>query len=247
MPQLEICVGSINSAIAAQKGGAQRIELCDNLYEGGTTPSLGTIKMVQKKINIPIHVIIRPRGGDFCYNNVEFEVMKEDVRICRERGIDGVVIGILLQDGQIDEQRNAQLIELARPMSVTFHRAFDMTPDPWKALASLLILGVDRVLTSGQENSAIDGSELIKKLIHEAGLKIGILPGGGLNEDNIENFAKSTGAKEYHATLRSLVESKMSYRNDLVSMGGLPEIPEFEVKETDPIKVANFVRIINSI
>ncbi|MCK5821881.1 MAG: copper homeostasis protein CutC [Bacteroidales bacterium] len=245
MAFVEICVGSLNSSLAAQEGGANRIELCDNLYEGGTTPSYGTIKVVRKSLNIPIHVIIRPRGGDFLYNPIEFEAMKEDVLMCKDLGIAGVVIGILLADGKIDESRTAQLVALARPMSITFHRAFDMTPDPWMALSSLKALGIDRVLTSGQRNTAVEGSGMIKQLIKEAGTEIGILPGGGLNEENIEIFAKSTGAKEFHATLRSLMDSKMIFRNESVSMGGLPQIPEFSIKETDPEKVANFVSIIN--
>jgi len=247
MALVEICVGSLNSALAAQQGDAHRIELCDNLYEGGTTPSYGTINIVRELLNIPIHVIIRPRGGDFCYNSEEFEVMKEDVRICKEMGIDGVVIGILLPDGRIDESRTTQLVKLARPMSITFHRAFDMTPDPWLALTALKELGIDRILTSGQKNTAVEGAEVIKQLIHRAGSEIMILPGGGLNEDNIAEFAQYTGAKEYHATLRSWVESKMVYRNLNVSMGGLPQIPEFSIKETDPEKVANFVSTINKL
>lgn len=247
MALVEICVGSLNSALAAQEGGAHRIELCDNLYEGGTTPSYGTIKIVKESLNIPIHVIIRPRGGDFYYNSMEFEAMKEDVRICKDLGIDGVVIGILLADGLIDESRTAQLVKLARPMSVTFHRAFDMTPDPWMALSSLKELGVDRILTSGQLNTAMEGAEVIKQLIRKAGIAIKILPGGGLNEMNIAEFARFTGAKEFHATLRSLVDSKMIFRNEAVSMGGLPQIPEFSIKETDPEKVANFVSTINKI
>ena len=130
-------------------------------------------------------------------------------------------------------------------MSVTFHRAFDMTPDPWLALSALKNLGIDRILTSGQKNTAMEGSEVIKQLISKAGPEIRILPGGGLNEENIAEFARSTGAKEFHATLRSLVDSKMIFRNKAVSMGGLPQIPEFSIKETDPAKVANFVEILN--
>ncbi|MEA1876123.1 MAG: copper homeostasis protein CutC [Bacteroidota bacterium] len=247
MAFVEICVGSLNSALAAQKGGAQRIELCDNLYEGGTTPSYGTIKIVRESLDIPIHVIIRPRGSDFCYNDIEFEAMKEDIRICKDLGITGVVIGVLLPDGRIDESRTKELVQLARPISVTFHRAFDMTPNPWIALSVLKDLGIDRILTSGQKNTAVEGSEVIKQLIKEAGTEIKILPGGDLNEDNIAEFAKSTGATEFHATLRSLVDSKMVFRNEAVSMGGLSQIPEFSIKETDPVKVANFVSILKRI
>jgi len=244
MALVEICAGSLNSAFAAFQGGANRIELCDNLYEGGTTPSYGIVKVAQEKINIPINVLIRPRGGDFCYNSLEFEVMKQDILFCKALGINGVVIGILLANGQVDEERTAALIDLARPLSVTFHRAFDMTPKPMQSLSVLKNLGVDRILTSGQKRTVIEGAELIAELIKEAGDDIIILPGGGLTVDNIEGFARSSVAKEFHATCRSSTVSKMVYRNNEVSMGGLPQIPEFEIKETDPKKVARFIEIL---
>ena len=244
---VEICAGSLNSALAAFEGGADRIELCDNLYEGGTTPSYGCLKEATEKISIPINVLIRPRGGDFCYNEHEFEVMKKDVELCKDLGMNGVVIGILLADGRVDVDRTAELIDLARPMTVTFHRAFDMTPDPLKALDKLIDLGVDRILTSGQKMTVTEGEKLIRELIKEAGDAVVILPGGGLSVNNIEDFARSTGAKEYHATCRSTTESRMLYRNTEVSMGGLPQIPEFDIKETDPELVKRFTGILRSI
>ena len=244
---VEICAGSINSAIAAFEGGAQRIELCDNLYEGGTTPSYGYLKIARERIPILLHVIIRPRGGDFCYNSVEFDMMKEDIRSCKDLSMDGVVIGILSPDGTVDQERTSELVDLARPMSVTFHRAFDMTPDAMEALATLKEIGVDRVLTSGQKITTIEGAELIKQLIEEAGDDIVILPGGGLNVDNIKDFASDVLSKEYHTTCRSTFESKMDYRNHEVTMGGLSQIPEFDIKETDSSKVARFIEILNSI
>jgi copper homeostasis protein len=247
MSLVEICAGSLNSAIAAFEGGAQRIELCDNLYEGGTTPSYGYLKIARKEIPILLHVLIRPRGGDFCYNSVEFDMMKEDISFCKDLSMDGVVIGILSPDGTVDQERTAELVELSRPMSVTFHRAFDMTPDAMKALSSLKKIGVDRILTSGQKITTIEGAELIKQLIDEARDELVILPGGGLNVDNIKEFANFTQSKEYHATCRSTFESKMDYRNHEVTMGGLPQIPEFNIKETDPAKVVRFIEILNSI
>ncbi len=247
MALVEICAGSLNSAFAAFKGGAHRIELCDNLYEGGTTPSFGFSKVVRKHISIPINVLIRPRGGDFCYNSLEFEMMKEDIRFCKELGMNGVVIGILKPNGQVDEERTAQLVELARPLSVTFHRAFDMTPDPFEALSALKNLGVDCILSSGQKDKVLDGQDLVKGLILEAGTDLIILPGAGLNVDNIEAFAKATGAVEYHTTCRSTVKSEMKYRKLEVTMGGLPQIPEFDINETDPEKVARFVEILKDL
>lgn len=242
---VEICAGSLNSAIAASEGGAQRIELCDNLYEGGTTPSYAYLKIARERIPILLHVLIRPRGGDFCYNDVEFDMMKEDIKLCKELSMDGVVIGLLLPDGTIDKKRTDELTELARPMSVTFHRAFDMTPDPMLALSTLKAIGVDRILTSGQKINVIEGKELVKNLIAEAGDDVIILPGAGLNIDNIEDFARYTNSSEYHTTCRSSVNSKMKYRNPDVTMGGLPQIPEYEIMETDPAKVVLFKSIIN--
>src|SRR5438445_9519302 len=147
---IAVCVDSVESAMAAEAGGAERVELCDNLMEGGTTPSAGAVAAARKKLEIKFHVIIRPRGGDFCYSDVEFEVMKRDVEFAKQLGADGIVIGILLPDGAIDVTRTRELIDIARPMSVTFHRAFDMTRDAFAALETLIDLGIDRILTSGQ-------------------------------------------------------------------------------------------------
>jgi copper homeostasis protein len=247
LKKLEICVGSVHSALAAQKGGAHRIELCDNLLEGGTTPSAGMIKTVRSLLEIPVHVIIRPRGGDFFYSDQEYEIMQEDIRFCKSCDIDGVVIGLLNPDGSIDKERTRSLVELARPLSVTFHRAFDMTPDPYSALDTLIELGIDRILTSGQQNSALDAIDLIMELVTKAGERIMIMPGGGLSEKNIFDFARTVGAREYHATLRSLFPGGMVYRREGIYMGGHPDVPEFDQKETDPVKVAKFVDLLKSI
>ncbi len=240
-PILEVCAGSLASALAAQEGGAFRVELCDNLYEGGTTPSIGTIELARQKLSIRLHVIIRPRGGDFLYSDLEYEIIKLDVELCRKAKVDGVVIGFLTSDGRIDVGRTREIVELARPMAVTFHRAFDMALDPFDALEDLKLTGVDRILTSGQKNMAPDGEELISKLIIQAGEKIIIMPGGGLNEINISAFARKVQASEYHATLRRTVESGMTFRREEVYMGGLSAIPEFSILETDPQRVGNMI------
>lgn len=238
---IEICATNIQSAIAAQQGGAKRIELCDNLYEGGTTPSYAAIKLVLEKLDIQVNIMIRPRGSDFCYDNDEFEIMKEDIRMCKQLGVNGVVFGILLPNGNIDITRTKQLVELARPLSVTFHRAFDVTPDPQKALEDIISSGVDRLLTAGQQNKAPDGTELIAELVKQADGRIVIMPGSGLNENNIIEFRKKTGATEFHMTGRMPVESKMVFRKDGIYMGGLPQIPEFKIYITDSEKIRKVV------
>ena len=243
-PLLEICSGSLASALAAQEGGAGRIELCDNLYEGGTTPSLGAIELARLKLSIRLHVIIRPRGGDFLYSDLEFAIMKRDVQRCREIGADGVVVGILTADGRIDVERTRQIVELAHPMHVTFHRAFDMSRDAFEALEDLKQTGITRILTSGQKNKATEAVPLIQRLIRQAGSEIVIMPGSGLDENNIREFHKKVRAREYHATLRNTVEGGMVFRRDGVYMGGMPQIPEFSTRETDPERVRRMVDLL---
>jgi copper homeostasis protein len=239
---IEICATNIQSAIAAQKGGAKRIEFCDNLYEGGTTPSYAAIKLAMEKLDIQVNVMIRPRGSDFCYDDHEFEIMKEDIRMCKQLGVNGVVFGILLPNGNVDTQRTKELVELSRPLSVTFHRAFDLTPDPVKALEDIINCGVDRLLTAGQQNKAPDGMELIAQLVKQANRRIVIMPGSGLNEHNIKAFRDFTGATEFHMTGRKPIDSKMVYRKDGIYMGGLPQIPEFEIFITDANMVQKLVQ-----
>jgi copper homeostasis protein len=173
--KLEICVDSIESAINAQLAGADRVELCDNLPEGGTTPSVGTIISARNNLDIVLQVIIRPRGGDFLYTDLEYDIMRRDIEVCGESGVDGVVIGLLRADGNIDIERTAKLIEFAQPMSVTFHRAYDMCTDPVKGLEDIIQSGAQRLLTSGQKNKAIEGSELINKLVKQAQRRIIIM------------------------------------------------------------------------
>jgi copper homeostasis protein len=241
---LEMCVDSVESAIAAQQGGANRVELCDNLLEGGTTPSAGTIALARHHLEIDLNVIIRPRGGDFYYSDIEFEVMKYDVEQARRLGAKGVVIGLLNPDGTVDAARTAALVELARPMSVTFHRAFDMSRDPYQALEMLIELGVDRILTSGQENSVLEGLDLITELVQQAGDRIIIMPGGGITERNIKKILAQSGAREIHVLGTASVESRMVYRNPHPFMGGELRPPEFTRMVTDPQRVQAFRRAL---
>lgn len=222
--KFEICANSVESCLAAQEGGADRVELCAGIPEGGTTPSYGEIKLARKLLTkTKLHVIIRPRGGDFLYTPLELERMEEDIRICRELGVDGVVFGCLTEEGEVDREANRRLVELARPMSVTFHRAFDRTADPMKALEDIISLGCNRILTSGQQPKAIDGINLLAQL--EKKLKeyplppIQLLAGSGVNEENIRQIFDATGIHEYHFSARVNVVSKMKHYNHEVYMG----------------------------
>jgi copper homeostasis protein len=215
MINIEVCSNSVRSAIAAQEGGAYRVEFCDNLIEGGTTPSIAQIRMVRKFPDIKLNVIIRPRGGDFLYDDLEFEIMKSEIVMCGETGCDGVVIGLLNPDGSIDIVRTKELVEIARQydMSVTFHRAFDRCNDLFKGLEDVIKTGCDRILTSGGKNSALEGAGNIRKLIEQAGNRIIIMPGAGITENNIAELVKQTGLKEFHGSFRSAYPGKMEYFN----------------------------------
>ncbi len=243
---IEICANGLQSAINAQTAGATRVELCDNLYEGGTTPSPATIKLARKYLKIKLHVLIRPRGNDFLYDNLEMEMIKEDIRFCKEIGCDGVVVGFLKSDGTVDVERTREIVKLAHPMKVTFHRAFDMTPDPFEALENIIESGADRILTSGQQNKAPDGIDLIKKLVTQANGRIIIMPGAGINELNIKKMIAQSGAKEFHLTGMEMVNSKMDFRRKTVFMGGLPQIPEFEIAVSGVEKIRKVVAAVES-
>ena len=240
-PVLEVCCTSIASALAAQEAGAQRIELCANLYEGGTTSSYGIIELVRERLHIDVNVLIRPRGSDFVYSADEMEIMKRDIEKCKEIGVNGVVFGFLTPDGEIDLERTKQIIEQARPLSITFHRAFDMCRDPYKALEQLISIGVDRILTSGQKNKAPEGAELITDLVEKAGDRVIIIPGAGLTPENIRGFHQQVKAKEYHSTLSEVVESSMVFRRKDVYMGGLSTIPEYSWKQASTEKIRKFL------
>ena len=240
--KFEICVDTVESAVAAQNGGADRVELCDNLYEGGTTPSYGAITVARERLSIKLHIIIRPRGGDFLYTNTEFEIMRRDVETAKNLGVDGVVIGLLNADGTIDAERTRELVKLARPMSVTFHRAFDVCRDPFKALETLVEIGVDRILTSGQKATAIEGVELITDLVKQAENRIIIMACGSLDETNIASVIHKTGVREVHFTAFESLESKMQFRNDAVEMGSDEAGSEYERKFTDSKKVERIIK-----
>lgn len=211
--KLEVIGFSFENCVLAQSAGASRIELCDNPEDGGTTPSYGFIKTAREKLKIDLFPIIRPRGGDFLYGDDEFEIMKTDVKLCKQLGCDGVVIGMLNADGTVDKKRNAALVELAYPLGVTFHRAFDRAADPFQAMEDIIDIGCERILTSGQKTNAADGAALITQLIKQADERIIIMPGSGVRSKNIIELAKKTGSTEFHTSARVDIESKMSFNN----------------------------------
>lgn len=243
MVNMEVCANSVRSALAAQEGGAIRVELCDNLPEGGTTPSYAQIALAKKTLSIKVYPIIRPRGGDFLYSELEFNLMKEDIKICKSLNCDGVVIGILRADGSVDKERCTELIKAAKPMPVTFHRAFDMSNDLEKALEDIIELGCERILTSGGESSALKGANVLAKLIKQAQGRIIIMPGAGVSASNISDIIKITGAKEFHASARHAVKSEMQFRNPRLSMGSIAD--EFSYDLTDSETVKNLIELAN--
>jgi copper homeostasis protein len=242
---LEACVNSAISAIEARKGGAGRVELCENLHDGGTTPSAGSIRFARKNLHIGLFVMIRPRGGDFLYSDDEFEIMQEDIRMAKVSGADGVVSGILLPDGSVDMKRMKVLVEDARPMGFTFHRAFDMTADPFAAMEDLIKLGIDRILTSGQQPTAPQGAALIKELILRAAGRIIIMPGSGIREHNAADLVRFTGAEELHIHLEKQEQGGMNFRQPSVFMGK-PGQPEFEYTLTDRERIDRLRRTVEA-
>lgn len=240
MVQLEVCVDSVASAMNAEQGGANRVELCDNLFEGGTTPSAGCIAVARANLSIGLQVIIRPRGGDFLYDQQAVAVMRHDIRVAKDLGANGVVIGVLTAQGEVDRAITQQLIELARPMNVTFHRAFDMTADPFQALEDLIALGVDRILTSGQQATAWEGAGLIEALVKQAAGRVIIMPGGGITEHNIQPLVQQTGVSECHVSGRTTLASQMQYQNHQAYMGGVLRLPEYERRVTDAERITAF-------
>jgi len=236
----EACVDSVASAMAAEAGGADRVELCDNLVEGGTTPSAGMLTRCIERISIPVFVMIRPRGGDFLYDADEAAVMEQDIGVAAERGARGVVVGALGVDGTINRSLMARLIEQARPLSVTFHRAFDMTRDLHRSLATLLDLGIDRVLTSGAAHSALEGVETISALVEAAGDRLTVVAGGGVRPMNVAELVRRTGVREVHARLTHAATSAMQFQ---ASVGvTMPDPPnEFERAMTSESAVRDMV------
>lgn len=229
---LECCVDSVESAIAAEKGGANRLELCANLIIGGTSPSLALFHEVRKNTNIRIHVLLRPRFGDFLYTEHEMAIIVEEVNMFREAGADGVVIGCLDEDGNLDMPKMQRLVKAAGNMSITLHRAFDVCNDPMKALEQCKELGIHTILTSGQKNNCLDGEELIRQLAEKAEGKVDILAGAGVNADVIRQMVRSTTLTSFHLSGKVTKDSGMKYRKAGVSMG-LPSLSEFEVWQTE--------------
>ena len=240
---LEICADSVESAVAAQKGGAHRVELCADLLEGGVTPSAGLISSVRPKLTIDLHVMIRPRGGDFCYSHDEFETMEQDLVMAKQLGAQGVVFGILKQDGDVDIGRTRRLVEIARPMKTTFHRAFDMSRDLTKSLRDLMAIGVDRVLTSGGEQNAEDAIPLIQALMRIAQGRIAVMAGGGIVASNARRILDATGVREIHASARVHAPSPMRHRNEKISMG-LIKGREYERATVSEEKVTRLLNVL---
>jgi len=238
--KLEVIGFNIESCVLAQQSGAHRIELCDNPGEGGTTPSIGMIKAARAKVNIELFPIIRPRGGDFLYSDDEFDIMKEDILQCKKIGCDGVVIGLLNADGTIDKTRTSLLVNLAYPMSVTFHRAFDRANDPFKAMDDIIESGCERILTSGQQPTASEGIELITALIKQADERIIIMPGSGLRSDNITSVAKQSGAVEFHSSARTTMDSIMSFNNPMMK-------EQLKTVVLDAAEVSNMATFLSSL
>lgn len=244
MYKFEICANSVASCIAAQEGGADRVELCSGIPEGGTTPSFGMIRKARASIDIGLNVIIRPRGGDFFYTPDELEEMVHDIRIAKELGADGLVFGCLTKEGNVDKEAMSILMEAAEGLPVTFHRAFDHSADPMQALEDIIDLGCARILTSGCRPTAMQGADLLGELVKAAGERIMIMPGCGVNEGNIAEIARLSGAREFHFSAREPVESGMIFRNPDVAMGS--EEDPYGTVRTTAARVAATIKPLRS-
>lgn len=218
---IEVCVDSVESAVAAEQGGARRVELCSNLLDGGVTPSSGLIAAVRSRISIGLQVMIRPRGGDFDYSKDEYQIMQRDIVTAKELGADGVVLGILDMEGRVDTGRTRRLVDLAAPLKVTYHRAFDMSSDLFQALEDLHTTGVNTILTSGGKPTAIEGVETLRRLVQTSNGSVAIMAGGGIEDHNVGSLIEQTGVREIHASLKFPVPSSMRFQNRQISMGTL--------------------------
>ena len=235
---LEICVFNTATAIEAEQAGADRIELCENYANGGTTPSYGYLKTVREKISLPVFPMIRPRGGDYFQSKDEIEIIRKDILLCKELGYDGVVFGLLNQDGTIDKENTARLVEAAYPLDVTFHRAFDRCKNPLEALETIIECGCTRILTSGQHPKVTDGLTLIKQLVEQANDRIIIMPGSGLNSKNVKSIVDTAGVNEVHTSARIRVSSTTQFQNPL-----MPE--DFDIDFVDAEEIKKIQSIIN--
>jgi copper homeostasis protein len=242
--RVEVCADSVASAVAAQRGGAARVELCSGLIEGGITPSAGLIEMTRAAVGLGIQVMIRPRGGDFLYDEDEFRTMRRDIELAKTLRADGVVLGLLDVNGNVDVQRTRELVEVSRPLAVTFHRAFDMTSDLFRALEDICAAGVDRVLTSGGKQTAQEGLATIKELVQRAKGRIVVMAGSGIKPKNARSLIESTGVGEIHVGLRGEVEGPMRYRNSQITLGAVQgrEYQRFVVREEDVARLCRSVQ-----
>lgn len=243
---LECCVDRLASAINGEKGGANRFELCANLVIGGTTPSLTLFRQVRKHTNLPIHVLIRNRFGDFCYNDDEIEEMCDSIKAFEDEGADGVVVGALTPEGDLDEKALRKFAKSAGKAKLVLHRAFDMCREPFAALIKAKELGIDTILTSGQKGNCVDGSLLIKELIERAGKDINILIGAGVSADAIKKVYEMTGGTNYHMSGKRVIDSRMAYRREEVSMG-LPSLSEYDIWETSAEEIAKAVKVLKEL
>lgn len=243
---LEVCADSVQSAINAQKGGADRIELCSALVIGGLSPSPAVFRQVRHYTDLPVRVLLRPRFGDFCYDDHEFAVLREEVELFRELGADGVVIGILKPDGSLDEARMRVLVDNAGQMQVTLHRAFDVCKDPYETLERCVALGVDTILTSGQKSCAWQGKMLLSELVERAAGRIDILAGAGVAPDNIRDIALYTGVTSFHMSGKKVLQSSMDFRREGVPMG-IPGFSEYEIWQTDVEQVRKASDVIGKL
>ena len=234
--EVEICTFSLESCLNAQLAGASRVELCSGMYDGGTTPSAALIRMAREKLSIQLYVMIRPRGGDFLYSDLEFELMKEDIHYAKSCKADGVVLGILNADGSVDVERTRELVELAAPLKVTFHRAIDMTRNMEEALEDIIQAGCYRVLTSGGRNTVNEGLAQIRALAEQAKGRIQIMAGSGVNAENAPVLIEA-GVNAIHLSGKSSRDSEMKFRNPNVFMGGVPGLPEYEQYYSDVEKI----------
>lgn len=241
---LEACTDSVESALEAAEGGAHRLELCANLIIGGTTPGVSQFKQIRKSLELPIHVLLRPRYGDFYYTEREFQMIREDAAMFIQLGADGIVAGCLTPEGNLDRERMEILRETAKSRHFTLHRAFDMCQCPYRALEDAVSIGADTILTSGQQNSCLEGKALLKELIRLAGSRINILVGSGVNARTIPSLAKETGARQFHMSGKTMVDSGMVYRKENVSMGIGP-IGEYAIVRTDKVQIREAVNALN--
>lgn len=244
--KLEICCFTAESAYKAAQAGAHRIELCDNIAEGGTTPSHATISWVVRQLQIPVNVIVRPRGGDFLYSDTEYHLIKEDINQIKKLGANGIVIGFLTQTGEIDLERTSEAIKLAKPMEVTFHRAFDMCINPFEAIEQLKSIGINRILTSGGYTTAEKGASVLGQLVQRANNEIIIMPGSGITHKNLKKIIHLTQATEYHSSAKIYVEGNMQYRKNNLSMSGNSSTHEYSHISVDTSEIKKMVNIINN-